>query len=104
MTSAFTCPPPHDLRADRALDADWLRSALDDRRITPVIPSKSNRRFPATFDKETYKWRHLIENFFRKTQGKHRYRNAVIQNNSELRLLHLSRSNPHSNQVNVNRP
>lgn len=66
MTSAFTCPPPHDLRADQALDADWLRSALDDRRITPVIPSKSNRRFPATFDKETYKWRHLIENFFRK--------------------------------------
>ena len=52
------------LLADRAFDADWLRSALDDRDIMPVIPPKSNRRFPAEFDKETYKWRHLIENFF----------------------------------------
>lgn len=25
---------------------------------------KSNRRFPAEFDRETYKWRHLIENLF----------------------------------------
>jgi len=54
------------LLADRAFDADWLRSALDEKRITPVIPAKSNRRFPATFDKETYKWRHLIENCFGK--------------------------------------
>lgn len=54
------------LLADRAFDADWLRSALDERAISPVIPPKSNRRFPADFDKETYKWRHLIENFFGK--------------------------------------
>jgi transposase len=52
--------------ADRAFDADWLRMALTERGITPVIPPKSNRRFPATFDKETYKWRHLIENYFGK--------------------------------------
>jgi transposase len=52
--------------ADRAFDADWLRVALTERGITPVIPPKSNRRFPATFDKETYKWRHLIENYFGK--------------------------------------
>ena len=29
-------------------------------------PAKSNRRFPANFDRDTYKWRHLIENFFQK--------------------------------------
>ena len=34
--------------------------------ITAVIPPKSNRRFPAEFDRDTYKWRHLIENFFGK--------------------------------------
>jgi len=50
--------------ADRAFDADWLRAELTENGITPVIPPKSNRRFPATFDKETYKWRHLIENYF----------------------------------------
>ena len=54
------------LLADRAFDADWLRSALADREIAPVIPPKSNRRFPADFDKDTYKWRHLIESFFGK--------------------------------------
>ena len=52
------------LLADRAFDADWRRNALLDRDIIPVIPPKSNRKFPAEFDKETYKWRHLIENYF----------------------------------------
>lgn len=54
------------LLADRAFDADWLRNDLQDRGITPIIPPKSNRKFPAEFDKETYKWRRLIENYFGK--------------------------------------
>ena len=58
------------LLADRALDADWLRIDLIKRDIIPVIPPKSNRKFPAEFDKETYKWRHLIENYFRKLKEK----------------------------------
>lgn len=45
--------------------ATTLREAgLDERRIAPVIPPESNRRFPAGFDKDMYKWRHLIENYF----------------------------------------
>ena len=51
---------------DRAVDANWLREALADAAIEPVIPPKSNRRFPVGFDSDTYKWRHLIENFFGK--------------------------------------
>lgn len=54
------------LLADRAFDTDWLRANLDERDIAPVIPPKSNRRFPAEFDADTYKWRHLIENYFGK--------------------------------------
>jgi transposase len=54
------------LLADRAFDANWLREALSEAKIEAVIPPKSNRRFPAEFDQETYKWRHLIENFFQK--------------------------------------
>ena len=54
------------LLADRAFDANWLRTALTEREIVPVIPPKSNRRLPPEFDKETYKWRHLIENYFAK--------------------------------------
>lgn len=54
------------LLADRAFDADWLRNDMLARGITPVIPPKSNRKFPTEFDKETYKWRHLVENYFGK--------------------------------------
>ena len=54
------------LLADRAFDADWLRNDLLDRDIIPVIPPKSNRKLPAEFDKETYKWRHMIENYYGK--------------------------------------
>lgn len=54
------------LLADRAFDADWLRKSLKDRGVIPVIPPKSNRKFPAEFDAETYKWRHLVENYFGK--------------------------------------
>lgn len=52
------------LLTDRAFDADWLREALAAHEIAPVIPPKRNRRSPATYDAEAYKWRHLIENFF----------------------------------------
>ena len=31
-----------------------------------VIPPKSNRKQPRDYDKDTYKARHLIENFFAK--------------------------------------
>ena len=54
------------LLADRAFDANWVREALAEAGIEAVIPPKSNRRFPAEFDRDTYKWRHLIENFFGK--------------------------------------
>ena len=54
------------LLADRAFDANWLRDRLTGVGIMAVIPPKSNRRFPAEFDRDTYKWRHLIENFFGK--------------------------------------
>ena len=54
------------LLADRAFDANWLRDLLTSAGITAAIPPKSNRRLPAEFDHDTYKWRHLIENFFGK--------------------------------------
>ena len=52
--------------ADRAFDANRLRDARTEKGIEPVIPPRPNRRFPAEFDRDTYKWRHLIENFFGK--------------------------------------
>ena len=37
-------------------------------RIMPVIPPRKNRKHPAGYDKEMYKWRHLVENFFQKVK------------------------------------
>jgi transposase len=51
---------------DRAFDANWLRGNLETSEIEPVIPPKSNRKFLPEFDKDNYKWRRLIENYFQK--------------------------------------
>ncbi len=54
------------LLADKAFDADWLRSELDERGASAIIPPRSNRKHQFTYDQEMYKWRHLVENYFAK--------------------------------------
>ena len=55
------------LIADKAFDADArVIEPLAAAGKTAVIPPKANRRVPRDFDKDTYKARHLIENFFAK--------------------------------------
>jgi hypothetical protein len=39
--------------ADRAFDAKWIRNALTKAGIEAAIPPKSNRRFPADFERDT---------------------------------------------------
>jgi transposase len=53
------------LLADKAFDADErvIEPLLAAGKI-PVIPPKSNRKTQRPYDKELYKARHLIENFF----------------------------------------
>jgi transposase len=50
--------------ADKAYDADWLRQLIWEQGAIDVIPSKSNRKCPAEFDKEMYKKRNHVERFF----------------------------------------
>ena len=54
------------LLGDKAFDADWLRAELDGRGAAAVIPPKTNRKAAVSFDREMYRWRHLIENTFAK--------------------------------------
>lgn len=55
------------LLGDKAYDADErVRQVLKAQGIEPVIPGKSNRQVAIDYDKELYKARHLIENFFAK--------------------------------------
>lgn len=53
--------------ADKAYDADErVRYKLQGKGCTAVIPPKKNRLAPADYDKDLYKGRCLIENFFAK--------------------------------------
>ena len=55
---------PSALIADKAFDADAFIAALNHRAITPVIPSKSNRKTPRPCDFVLYCERNLVERFF----------------------------------------
>jgi len=53
------------LLADKAFDADKrVIEPLLAAGKTPVIPPKSNRKVQRFYDKEMYKARHLMENFY----------------------------------------
>jgi transposase len=55
------------LLADKAYDAqDRVLSLLENAGVQVVIPPKSNRKVQRTYDKDMYKIRHRIENFFAK--------------------------------------
>ena len=54
------------LIADKAFDADWIRVLLDERGVVAVIPSTANRKHPVPYDRDMYRWRHLIENCIQK--------------------------------------
>ena len=53
--------------ADKGFDADErVLMPLQNAEKTAVIPPKANRKMQRNYDKELYKARHLIENFFAK--------------------------------------
>ena len=61
LLDGITCEA---LIADKAFDAHWLREDLSIRGIEAVIPLREGTRGHPEHDKEKYKWRHLVENFF----------------------------------------
>jgi transposase len=52
------------LIGDTAFDSNALIADLDARGATVVIAQHPRRTTPLDIDREMYKWRHLIENFF----------------------------------------
>ncbi len=57
-------PSAKYMLADRGYDADWFRNGLEEKKITPCIPSRKNRKEPIPHDEELYKARHKIEIMF----------------------------------------
>lgn len=52
------------LIADKAFDSNAIINDLNERGAKIVISQHSRRSRPLPLDRELYKWRHLIENFF----------------------------------------
>lgn len=50
--------------ADKAYDSDAVIAAIRAKGMTPMIPSRSNRKTPREHDSHAYKERHLVEFFF----------------------------------------
>jgi putative transposase len=55
-----------DVIGDRAYDAGSLRDQLRRQRCRVVIPSNPTRRIQRRYDREAYKRRHHVENFFQR--------------------------------------
>ena len=56
--------PPKRLLGDKAYDSAELRDGLQQRGTTPVIPNRSCRKQPFSFNKRAYKLRWRIESAF----------------------------------------
>jgi transposase len=52
------------LIADKAFDSNTIIADLNERGSKAIISQHPRRAKPLAIDKEMYKWRHLIENFF----------------------------------------
>jgi transposase len=57
---------PEAVLADKGYDSNALVDTLEARGITPVIPSKANRKVPRKTDFALYRERNLVERFFGK--------------------------------------
>lgn len=54
------------LLGDKAFDSDWIVEEVRARGAQVVISQMPQRTAPLEIDRETYKRRHLIENYFQK--------------------------------------
>ena len=65
-------PQTKVLIADRSYDADWLRETLEQRAITPVIPTRGSRKVHVAIDDYIYALRNRIERCFNKLKNARR--------------------------------
>ena len=82
---------PDALLADKGYGADSIRADLVERRITAVIPGRSNRRMKIDHDRTLYKQRNRIERMF----GHLKINRAIATRygqlaNSFLGMVHLA--------------
>ena len=85
------------LIADMAFDSNWLIADLDARPAKAVIAQHPRRAKPLAIDKEMYKWRHLIENFFGKLKEFKRIAMRADKTDSSFAaMIHIAAAVIHS--------
>lgn len=78
------------LIGDKAFDSDWLLAELNERGALAVIPPNACRAGKIPYDKEMYKWRHLIENLFQKLKEFRRIATRYDKTDTSFRAaIHL---------------
>jgi transposase len=92
------------LIGDKAFDSDWLRADLNERGALAVIPPNGSRAGTIPYDKEMYKWRHLVENFFQKIKEFRRIATRYDKTDTSFRAAHIPRRIVPRSQMNVYRP
>ena len=79
------------LIADKAFDADWIIEELERREAEIVISQHPKRTAPREIDREVYKWRHRIENYFGKLKEYKRIAlRACMTDSSFAAMIHAS--------------
>ena len=85
------------LIADMAFDSNWLIADLDARGAKAVIAQHPRRAKPLAIDKEMYKRRHLIENFFGKLKEFKRIAMRADKTDSSFAaMIHIATAIIHS--------
>jgi transposase len=79
------------LIGDKAFDANWIIDELNERGAKIVISQMPRRTAPLEIDRDIYKWRHLIENFFCKLKD---YKRIALRSDktdqSFTAMIHLA--------------
>lgn len=79
------------LIGDKAFDSDCLRVALNERGTLAVIPPNASRAEQIPYDREIYKWRHLVENAFQKIKEFRRIATRYDKTDTSFRAaIHLA--------------
>ncbi len=69
LQSLGSIDEPLHLLMDKAYEGDETRQLALDLGFIPVVPPKSNRLEPWTYDREMYKRRNEVERLFRRLKG-----------------------------------
>ena len=92
------------LIADKAFNSNWIIEDMNNRRAKIVISQHQRRAQPLDIDRDIYKWRHLIENFFGKLKEFKRIAMRSDKTDSSFEAMIYLATAVISSRINLNRP